>query len=73
MMAIFTLMNRKNRVVRSWDSVQPVIRFTRSFDGFVKEDELPIKNVETEGDATVPVRLVKYMTAFNFDFNIIEP
>ena len=49
MMAIFTLMNRKNRVVRSWDSVQPVIRFTRSFDGFVKEDELPIRNVETEG------------------------
>ena len=31
------------------------------------------ENVETEGDATVPVRLVKYMTAFNFDFNIIEP
>ena len=41
-------MNRRTRVVRTWDSIQPVIRFTRSFDGFVKEDELPIKNVETE-------------------------
>ena len=31
------------------------------------------ENVETEGDATVPVRLVKYMTPFTFNFNIIEP
>ena len=30
-------------------------------------------NIRTEGDATVPVRLVKYMTAYDFNFNIIEP
>ncbi len=31
------------------------------------------ENVETEGDATVPVRLVKYMTPFKYNFNIVEP
>ena len=31
------------------------------------------QNIRTEGDATVPVRLVKYMTQYNFAFNIIEP
>ena len=30
-------------------------------------------NIRAEGDATVPVRLVKYMTAYDFNFNIIEP
>ena len=29
--------------------------------------------LKPEGDGTVPVRLVKYMTAYNFGFNIIEP
>ena len=55
MMAIFTLMNRKNRVVRSWDSVQPVIRFTRSFDGFVKEEELPITHITVESGETYDI------------------
>ena len=31
------------------------------------------QNLQTEGDATVPARLVKYMTAYDFGFNIIEP
>ncbi|MBQ6503570.1 MAG: MBL fold metallo-hydrolase [Flexilinea sp.] len=30
-------------------------------------------NLNPEGDSTVPVRLVKYMKAYNFNFNIIEP
>ncbi len=30
-------------------------------------------NLQTEGDATVPARLVKYMMAYDFGFNIIEP
>ena len=29
--------------------------------------------IQAEGDATVPTRLVKYMTAYDFNFNIIEP
>jgi len=32
-----------------------------------------LKLVKAEGDATVPVRLIKYMTPFTSDFNIIEP
>lgn len=30
-------------------------------------------SIHTEGDASVPIRLVKYMTSYNFNFNIIEP
>ncbi|MBR4908635.1 MAG: MBL fold metallo-hydrolase [Acidaminococcaceae bacterium] len=32
-----------------------------------------MKLITAEGDATVPVRLVKYMTPFKSDFNIVEP
>ena len=31
------------------------------------------EKLQAEGDATVPVRLVKYMTSYNFNFNIVEP
>jgi alkyl sulfatase BDS1-like metallo-beta-lactamase superfamily hydrolase len=32
-----------------------------------------LKSISVEGDQTVPVRLIKYMTPFKQDFNIIEP
>ena len=32
-----------------------------------------MKLITAEGDATIPVRLVKYMTLFKSDFNIVEP
>ena len=32
-----------------------------------------MKLIKAEGDATVPVRLIKYMTPFKSDFNIVEP
>jgi alkyl sulfatase BDS1-like metallo-beta-lactamase superfamily hydrolase len=32
-----------------------------------------LKLIKAEGDATVPVRLIKYMTPFTSEFNIIEP
>ena len=32
-----------------------------------------LKTISVEGDRTVPVRLIKYMTPFSTDFNIIEP
>jgi hypothetical protein len=31
------------------------------------------EKLQAEGDTTVPARLVKYMTSYNFSFNIIEP
>ena len=32
-----------------------------------------IEKMNIEGDATVPTRLVKYMSPINRNFNIIEP
>ena len=32
-----------------------------------------LKTITLEGDATVPVRLVKYLTPFAQTFNIVEP
>ena len=32
-----------------------------------------LKTISVEGDQTVPVRMIKYMTPFTTDFNIIEP
>ena len=32
-----------------------------------------LDKMQIEGDATVPLRLVKYMSPINRNFNIIEP
>ena len=32
-----------------------------------------LQRISVEGDRTIPVRLIKYMTPFMSDFNIIEP
>ena len=50
------LMNRKStRIVRQWTDSQPVIRFTRSFDGFVREEELPITHITVESGETYDI------------------
>ena len=41
--------------------------------GMMMGNQEVFQNLHTEGDATVPARLVKYMTAYDFGFNIIEP
>ncbi len=41
--------------------------------GMMMGNKEVFEKVQTEGDATVPVRLVKYMKAYDFNFNIIEP
>lgn len=47
----FALHNRKfpsTVIVRRWDDSVPVIRFTKGYDGFVTEEELPICHIQTE-------------------------
>ena len=41
--------------------------------GMMMGSEDALKALKVEGDETVPVRFVKYMTAFEQTFNIIEP
>jgi len=41
--------------------------------GMMMGNQDVFENIQAEGDATVPARLVKYMTAYDFGFNIIEP
>ncbi len=41
--------------------------------GMMMGNQEVFEKLKVEGDATVPVRLVKYMTSYDFGFNIIEP
>lgn len=41
--------------------------------GMMMGNAQALANIHSEGDDTVPGRLVKYMTTYDFNFNIIEP
>ena len=41
--------------------------------GLMMVNKEVLQRISAEGDKTVPVRLIKYMTPFKTDFNIIEP
>ncbi len=41
--------------------------------GLMMVNKEVLQRISAEGDKTVPVRLIKYMTPFKADFNIIEP
>lgn len=41
--------------------------------GLMLANKEVLQRISVEGDRTVPVRLIKYMTPFMSDFNIIEP
>ena len=59
--------------IKRRDGVLLIHKGVKGKMGLMMVNKEVLQRISAEGDKTVPVRLIKYMTPFKTDFNIIEP